>query len=185
MNDTPTYKKVVKTRTKLSKRIKKHPDETFLIIYALAGHGMSVNGRQVLLVNSFDKKIAFYRMWGVENDIRNSAKNNRNSYQVALFACCREIHNTQKHSGLFGGSEQQAHVHFDVASFTELTAQIAKTEAAKAEAAMKLKQQQDDQISQHKSAEDERIRQSGKFTEDITLSCDFYNNKLNFNNKAD
>ena len=100
---------------------------------------MSVNGRQVLLVNSFDKKIAFYRMWGVENDIRNSAKNNRNSYSVALFACCREIHSTQRHTGLFGGSEQQALAHFDAISFTELTAQIAKTEAAKAEATMKLK----------------------------------------------
>ena len=40
MNDTPSYKKVFKTRNKLKKRIKTHPDETFLIIYALAGHGM-------------------------------------------------------------------------------------------------------------------------------------------------
>ena len=105
LNDTPSYKKVLKTRSKLSNRIKTHPNETFLIIYALAGHGMQVNGRQVLLVNDFDKNTAFYRMWGVENDIRTSAKNNHNSYQIALFACCREIHSTQKHSGLFGGSE--------------------------------------------------------------------------------
>ena len=111
---------------------------------------MQVNGRQVLVVNTFDKKTAFYKMWGVENDIRTLAKNNTNSYSVALFACCREIHNTQRHSGLFGGSEQQALTHFDAASFTELTALIAKTEAAKAEAKKKLKQQQDDQISQHK-----------------------------------
>ena len=116
-------------------------------------------------------------MWGVENDIRTLAKNNGNSYSIALFACCREIHSTQKHSGLFSGSEQQALAHFDAISFTELTAQIAKTEAAQAEAKQKLKQQQDDQISQHKSAEDERIRQSGKFSEDFTLICDFYNNK--------
>ena len=95
---------------------------------------MQVNGRQVLLVNDFDKKTAFYRMWGVENDIRTLAKNNSNSYSVALFACCREIHSTQKHSGLFGGSEQQALAHFDAISFTELTAQIAETESAKAEA---------------------------------------------------
>ena len=88
----------------------------------------------MLIVNDYDKKTAFYKMWGIENDIRTLAKNNRNSYSVALFACCREIHNTQKHSGLFGGSEQQALAHFDAISFTELTAQIAKTEAAQAEA---------------------------------------------------
>ena len=138
LNNTPTYKRVVKIRVRLAKRIKARPDETFLIVYALAGHGMQCNGRQVLLVNDFDKKIAFYKMWGVENDIRTSARNNRNSYTIALFACCREIHSTQRHTGLFGGSEQQALAHFDAASFTELTARIAKTEAAKAEATKKL-----------------------------------------------
>ena len=105
LTNTPTYKRVFKIRGKLKKRIKKHPNETFLIVWALAGHGMQVNGRQVLLVNTCEKKTAFYFMWGVENDIRNIARDNQNTYSVALFACCREIHNTQKHNVLFGGSE--------------------------------------------------------------------------------
>ena len=105
MDNTPSYKKVFNTRTRISKRLKAHPDQTFLLLYGLAGHGMQVHGRQVLLTNTFDKKTGFYKMWGVENDIRTLSKNNTNSYIIALFACCREIHNSQSHSGLFGGSE--------------------------------------------------------------------------------
>ena len=43
--DTPTHKRIFKVRVKLSKRVKSRPDETFLIVYAVAGHGMQVNGR--------------------------------------------------------------------------------------------------------------------------------------------
>ena len=37
---TPSYRKVFKTRVGISKRLKAHPDKTFLLLYALAGHGM-------------------------------------------------------------------------------------------------------------------------------------------------
>ena len=181
LTNTPSYKRVFKIRGKLKKRIKKHPNETFLIVWAFAGHGMQVNGRQALLINTWDRKTAFYCMWVVETEIRTLAKDNHNTYSVALFACCREIHSTQKHNVLFGGTEQQALAHFDVLSLTELTAEVAETKAAKADAKKKLKQQLDNQISQHKAAEEERIQQSGKFQEGPKLTplvCNFYNNKI-------
>ena len=37
---TPTYKKVFRVRAGISKRLKKSPDKTFLLLYAFAGHGM-------------------------------------------------------------------------------------------------------------------------------------------------
>ena len=95
-------------RTGILKRLKASPDKKFLLIYALAGHGMQMDGRQVVLINTYDKKTGFYRIWGIETDIRNLAKNNSNAYLICLLACCREIFSTQKHFGLFGGSEQQA-----------------------------------------------------------------------------
>ena len=37
---TPTYKRVFKVRTSIAKRLKAGPDKTYLLIYAVAGHGM-------------------------------------------------------------------------------------------------------------------------------------------------
>ena len=43
--DNPTIKVVSKSRRKLQKRLESHPDETFLVAYIIAGHGMSMDGR--------------------------------------------------------------------------------------------------------------------------------------------
>ena len=45
LDNTPSYKRVFKTRTGISTRLRENPDKTFLLLYALAGHGMQVNGR--------------------------------------------------------------------------------------------------------------------------------------------
>ena len=45
LDSTPSYKKVFKTRNRIKKRLKVNPDQTFLLFYGLAGHGMQVNGR--------------------------------------------------------------------------------------------------------------------------------------------
>ena len=66
------------------------------------------------------------------------AKDNTNAYIIGLMACCREIFSTQRHCGLFGGTEQQALVHFDMMQFTELQAQFGKEGKAKVEAKEKL-----------------------------------------------
>ena len=67
---------------------------------------MQMDGRQTVLINEFDHKTGFYKMWGIEANIRLLAKNNTNAYIIGLMACCREIFNTQRHCGLFGGTEQ-------------------------------------------------------------------------------
>ena len=94
LDNTPTYKRVFKVRTGIAKRLKASPDKTFLLLYALAGHGIQLDGRQVVLINTFDKKTGFYRIWGIEAEIRKYAKDNANAYVIGLMACCREIHST-------------------------------------------------------------------------------------------
>ena len=81
------------------KHLRNNPERNYFIFYLLAGHGMIVNGSQAVLLNQFDKSPTFYKIWAVEADIRDIAIRYSNSYQVALFACCREIMNREKHSG--------------------------------------------------------------------------------------
>ena len=50
---------------------------------------------------------------------------------ICLFACCREIYNTNKHCGFFGGSEQQAHVYFDKRAHSAAEASKSSPEAIK------------------------------------------------------
>ena len=158
LDDTPTYNRVFKVRTSIKKRIKKTPDNTFVLVFALAGHGMQMDGRQIVLINQYDKKTRFYKLWSIEADIRGMAKNNTNAYVIGLFACCREIFNNQKHCNLFGGTQQQACVHFDRAGFVELQAEVAK-DAAKAEAqrtlGLKLRENSEQFISIEKWKEEE------------------------------
>ena len=45
LDDTPSYKRVFKARVNMSKRFRAHPNETFLVIIAVAGHGMQMDGR--------------------------------------------------------------------------------------------------------------------------------------------
>ena len=47
----------------IMKRIKKYPDQGFLINFCLAGHGMQKNGMQIVLLNEFDKAERFYKVW--------------------------------------------------------------------------------------------------------------------------
>ena len=47
-------------------------------------------------------------MWVIETTIRTIARDNRNSYQIGLFACCREIYNPLNHVGLFSGTKEEA-----------------------------------------------------------------------------
>ena len=80
-----------------------------LVFYAFAGHGMQIDGEQVLLVNQFSVRNGFYEWWAAESDIRRMAKKFSNTYLVGIFACCREIYRPTKHCGLFGGSKEKAY----------------------------------------------------------------------------
>ena len=57
----------------------------------------------------------FYDWWSIEYEIRSKAAKFKNVYIAALFGCCREIYNKQKHSGYVGGTLLQGLVQFDKA----------------------------------------------------------------------
>ena len=77
---------------------KKNPDKNFLICYCFACHGMHYNGRQIVILNEYDSKTKFYKYFNIENRIRFIAEDFRNSYQIAVFACCRETMVREKHT---------------------------------------------------------------------------------------
>ena len=47
----------------LNKRAKLHPDLKMLIKFGIAGHGIMRDGRQTVLLNEFDPKTFFYKVW--------------------------------------------------------------------------------------------------------------------------
>ena len=63
-----------------------------------ACHGMSLNGTQQIVLNEFDAKMQFYKIYDVENKIRLFSKLFKNCYFVSVFACCREIFLPHKHT---------------------------------------------------------------------------------------
>ena len=83
----------------------------------------------MVLVNSINKKIGFYEKWGIEYEIRDRASKYPNTYQIALFACCREIFSATKHCGLFAGTELQALIHFSTKQAEEEKNKLAEFES--------------------------------------------------------
>ena len=101
--------KVIKTIADIKKRLAANPETNHLIIYIAAGHGMNVDGQQVLLVNQFDKNERFYKWFAIEKEIRMIAKHfPHNTYQLGIFACCREIYKESYHKGRKKGSNPNA-----------------------------------------------------------------------------
>jgi hypothetical protein len=84
---------------KLNRLFKKNPDQIILAFSCYAGHGMIQDGRQVFLVNEFASFRGFYKIVGVEENMRLSATFNSNAYIVVIFACCREIFLVAQHCG--------------------------------------------------------------------------------------
>lgn len=84
-----------------------------------AGHGMILNGGQVVLTNNYDPKCKFYEFILVEMRIRLCSKNLTNVYFIALFACCREIYNEAKtKKGIASPLAKNCGVHKDCCLFS-------------------------------------------------------------------
>ena len=103
-NTISVYKQAGSKQYKLSvnqlrKDCKMTPNELVFILCLFASHGMIRDGRQVILVNEYDKTTGFYNLLGVEENIRMAARMSSNSYYVSIFACCREIFLVTEHSG--------------------------------------------------------------------------------------
>ena len=63
-----------------------------MIICHFTGRGISKASLQYLVLNEFDEESKFYKLFPVEERIRNIAKNNPNSYSIAIFDCNRELY---------------------------------------------------------------------------------------------
>lgn len=64
----------------LKQGLREKPEERIHIFYILASHGMMKSGRQVVLINEFNKRISFYKLWQIEFNIRDIADLFPNSY---------------------------------------------------------------------------------------------------------
>ena len=113
LGNNSSKKKIDKERSKLKKYIAGNPEEKILLVFAIASHGMQEAGKQVVVIDEYDKRMTFYKWWAIENDIRSISGRHRNSYTIALFGCCREIYSPKSHSGYVKGTLLQALVHFD------------------------------------------------------------------------
>ena len=105
----PTDKNVVnKVRADLKKHAKANPDLKILFFMAFCGHGVQVDGEQVLLINCLNKRTKFFEWWAAEADIRLIAKKFPNTFSVGIFACCRELFSPKRHCGYFKGTKKEA-----------------------------------------------------------------------------
>ena len=74
--------------------------KNYLVVCMFAGHGILKDGMQTLVLNEFDRKTQFYQLFKAEDLIRQVASvYSKNSYFIAIFACCRELYKAEIHSG--------------------------------------------------------------------------------------
>ena len=66
LNDEASARKMLKVMKSIRSRIMSNPEKNYLVIYMLAGHGMISTGKQVMLLNEFNKNTGFYKLWGIE-----------------------------------------------------------------------------------------------------------------------
>ena len=78
-------------QTALRKLLFDAGDERIAIIYCFASHGGMRGGLQTVVVDEFDKRGRYFRLWQVEAMIRNLARKFPRSFHFAIFACCREV----------------------------------------------------------------------------------------------
>ena len=63
----------------------------YLTIFLFAGHGIIKDGMQCLVLNEYDPQTKFYKLLRVEEKIRLYGAAFQNSYNIAIFACCRDV----------------------------------------------------------------------------------------------
>ena len=78
----------------------------YLIIFLFTGRGMMQEGQQVLLMNEFDKKTRFYKIFKAESKLRFLAETYPNSYMIGIFACSRQLYNETKFEGICHSKEE-------------------------------------------------------------------------------
>ena len=121
---------------------------------------MQDSGRQVVLLNDFDEKTGFYRRWQIEFDVRDRAKDYRNTYQIAVFACCREHFRETYHCGLFKGTKEEAIAHFEKIAQAEFDAHSTR---GKEQELKNLVENLQEKLNIYAFVDKERLEKLGKF----------------------
>ena len=85
----PDNAKIQILKRHLMNTFKQEPDEKILNLYLVASHGMVAAGQQTVVVDEYDAKTRFYRLFTIEYWIRKFAKDFPNTHHVVIFACCR------------------------------------------------------------------------------------------------
>ena len=95
MLEDPSLQDIKLMKRKLDKRLrlgKLGPVKTrYTIIWLFAGHGLLADGGQAIVLNEFDPKKKFYKLFAAEKNIRTIADAYPNTYHVCIFACCRQL----------------------------------------------------------------------------------------------
>ena len=107
MLDEPTLEQMKATRTELKKLLKENEHKKILVVYVFAGHGIVEAGTQAVVLNEFRKSTGFYWYFKVENMLRDIAEKYQNSFHLAFYACCREIHDPNRHCGGYTGTDEE------------------------------------------------------------------------------
>ena len=63
LDSDPTLSQTNKTMRTIMRRLQKNPDKGHLINFLLASHGMQKHGAQIVLINEFDTKARFYKVF--------------------------------------------------------------------------------------------------------------------------
>ena len=97
----------------LVKTLHKEPDEKFLHITFVAGHGMHFEKSHCILLNQFDQSKGFYKLYAIETEVRQWSDKCKNGYFVAILASCREVYLHKIHCDCVGAcSESEAEEKF-------------------------------------------------------------------------
>ena len=76
--------------------LKKSGNKKIAIVWCFACHGVQANGMQAVVVNEYNQRLRYYKLWYVENMIRKFARSHPNSFHLSIFACCREVFENNK-----------------------------------------------------------------------------------------
>ena len=88
----------------LARRFKKNATLKHLIFMFFASHGMAHESTQHIVLNEFNSKKDFYKLYAAEQQIRYLSKLFMNCYYISVFACCREIWLAKKHANCVGAN---------------------------------------------------------------------------------
>ena len=132
--DVSDKKVVDEARSDLKKRIAASPELNFFIVMVFAAHGLQMDGKQTIVINSLNSRTGYYHTCNAEQDIRYIAKQFGHTYTLGLFACCREIYRSHVHCGLVGPTKEAAIDHFTRKLRAELIVKIETEDAKRIEA---------------------------------------------------